>query len=60
MDQGLVDLFTAMEADLGEGKTEEKKLDERYHLDRVKMKGPVDPYSADAFEMMTEEERIKC
>jgi hypothetical protein len=60
LDQGHIDLFTAMEADVNEGIIVEKKRDERYHLDRKKMMGPIDPYSADAFEMMSEEERIKC
>ena len=58
----MIELYKAMEYDLELAEEEEgaiQMIDSKYHLNLKKMKGAVDPYSAEAKQIMTEAERFR-
>ena len=55
----MINLIKAMEEDISNaGDPKKKKLNPKYHLDRKKLLGDIDPYSKEGYELMTPEERI--
>ena len=54
--RGMIDLIKTMEEDMIEGPG--RKLNPKYHLDRKKHLGKIDPYSKAGYELMTPDERI--